>query len=129
MESVNRLELVKQGFAAFRVGDGDTIRAFLDPGLVVERFDPDHAVYHGPEGLFESAVEWSSDFVDWTFEVTDVFEVGERVIARSSQGATSRTSGAPVQQDFWFVLTFSGERVSHIEIHASREAAVAAAKT
>ena len=97
------------------------------PALVVERFDPDHAIYHGAEGLFQSAVDWSSEFVDWTFEITDVFEVGGRVVDRSSQTATSRTSGVPVQQDFWFVHSFSGDRVKHIEIHASREAAVAAA--
>ena len=127
MDSPSRLERVKQGNEAFAAGDLDAIREFLHPEMVTVRVEPDHAVFHGPEGLWESVTDWTGEFADWTYENTEFLEVGERVVTCSSQTATSKTSGVPVQQDFWFVYSFSGELISRIEIYASREAAMEAA--
>jgi ketosteroid isomerase-like protein len=130
--SETNADLVRQGFEA--LGDGD-VEALLPlihpefelitpPSLAAE---PD--TYRGPDGLrryFESFYE-AMDRV--TFEPDDFITVGERVVVPSTLRTRGRTTGIETTQRVVQVWEVRDEKAYRVEVYATVEEALAAARS
>jgi hypothetical protein len=106
--SQENVEIVRRGYDAYNRGDVDA--AVSDFASDCE-FVPTGAlpggrgVYHGPEG-FKQFVAWVRDeFEDARFDVNDVVDAGDRVLASFTIRGRGRQSGAATSWDLWHVWT------------------------
>jgi ketosteroid isomerase-like protein len=126
------VELVRQGFEAMRGGDVEAVLPLIHPefevttppGLAAE---PD--TYRGPDGIrryFESFYE-VMDRV--SFEADDFIPVGERVVVPVTLRARGRTTGIETAQKVVQIWDLKDGQAIRIEIYATLEEAMAAARS
>jgi ketosteroid isomerase-like protein len=125
------VQLVRRGFQALREGDVEALiplihpefEATTPPGLAAE---PD--TYRGPEGIrryFESFYE-AMDRV--RFEADDFIPVGERVVVPLTLRARGRTTGIETAQKVVQIWDIKDETAYRVEVYATLEDAMAAAR-
>ena len=125
------VQLVRRGFQALREGDVEALiplihpefEATTPPGLAAE---PD--TYRGPEGIrryFESFYE-AMDRV--RFEADDFIPVGERVVVPLTLRARGRTTGIGTAQKVVQIWDIKDEKAYRVEVYATLEDAMAAAR-
>jgi ketosteroid isomerase-like protein len=125
-------DLVRERFGAMRDGDVEALLPLIHPefevttppGLAAE---PD--TYRGPEGIrryFESFYE-VMDRV--SFEPDDFIAVGERVVVPVTLRARGRTTGIETSQKVVQVWELKDEQAYRIEIYATLEEAMEAARS
>jgi ketosteroid isomerase-like protein len=115
--SRENVELVRRGFAAFEQGDLGGMLDLMADGLVTYRSDPDDATYHGKEGFLHAATDWSEGFSEWSVVAERFIETGDYVVAQVRQFARSQTSGASVEEEFWFVFEVRGPAISKVSFY------------
>ncbi len=71
--------------------------------------------------------EWVGAFEDWGFEVEELIEAGDSVVACIHQWGRGRSSGVSVDQRFWQVWTMRDRKAIRATHHMDRAAALAAA--
>jgi ketosteroid isomerase-like protein len=125
------VQLVRRGFQALREGDVEALIPLIHPefeattpsGLAAE---PD--TYRGPEGIrryFESFYE-AMDRV--RFEADDFIPVGERVVVPLTLRARGRTTGIETAQKVVQIWDIKDEKAYRVEVYATLEDAMAAAR-
>jgi ketosteroid isomerase-like protein len=125
--SQENVEIVRRSYAAFDRGDLAAALDDADPDLVVRRYDPEDATWHGPEGFVQSFVDWTEGFDQFSASAEEFIDAGDRVIVRIHQIARGKGSGVPVEADFWFVHKLSGGKVTRLDMFASKAPALEAA--
>jgi ketosteroid isomerase-like protein len=84
-------------------------------------------VYHGHEGVRQYWRETTSVFGAIDFEVEELIDAGEQLLAVIRERAVGRASGVPVETTHTAVLTLSGGRVIQVQMfddpQQAREAA------
>lgn len=124
------VDLLATAYDEFRRGDIPAVLEKVDPEVVTERAAPlpDAVVYHGHEGLLRSLTEWTEDFEDFDLEADELFdEGGGRIVARVTQRARGKGSGAQVEGEFWFVHETAGGKLLRLTMFADRDQAFALA--
>jgi ketosteroid isomerase-like protein len=121
--SAETLELVRRSLEAFERGDMEAALAGAHPELVTTRVDPDHAVFHGPEGMIQALAEWTEDFSEWSQTTEEIIDAGDKVVARVHQAARGAASGIAVEADFWVTFTPDGDKIREVAIYAERDRA------
>jgi ketosteroid isomerase-like protein len=125
-------DLVRERFGPMRDGDVEALLPLIHPefevttppGLAAE---PD--TYRGPEGIrryFESFYE-IMDRV--SFEPDDFIDVGELVVVPLTLRARGRTTGIETAQRLVQVWELRDEKAYRIEVYATLEEAMAAARS
>jgi ketosteroid isomerase-like protein len=127
----SNLELVKQGYEDLRTGGFQAFLPFFDPefevttppGLAAE---PD--TYRGPEGMrryFESFYEAMDkvEFIPTAFHV-----VGDLVVVEATLRARGRTTGIELEQSAAFVWKLRDDKAIRLEVYASLDEALEAAR-
>jgi ketosteroid isomerase-like protein len=125
-------ELVRQGFEALRDGDVEALMPLIHaefelttpPALAAE---PD--TYRGPDGLrryFESFYEAMDRVI---FEPEDFIPVGERVVVPSVLRTRGRTTGIETGQRIVQVWDVKDGKAFRVEVYATLEEAMAAARS
>ena len=125
--SEENVELARRSLEAFARGDVETALEAMDPGLVVTRAHPDRAVYHGRDGLLQMVADWVEGFRDWSYEVVEIIDAGERVVVRQHQRARGAGSGVPIEDDYWLVYAFADGLIVRFEVYADRGEALRSA--
>ncbi len=124
------VDFLQRGYAALERGDLEEFTA-----LARERLGPDfefHLVWDGQvlKG-FEGTLEWLADtrdsWSDYSQEVEEIIDLGERVVVVLRLSARGGGSGVPVSQELAVVWTFEGERAVRAESFTSRAAALESA--
>ena len=86
-----------------------------------------HSVYHGHEGVRQSWRDGLSAFGEIDFEVEELIDAGDQVLAVIRERAVGRASGVPVETTHLAVLTLSGGKVIQVQMfddpQQAREAA------
>ena len=86
-----------------------------------------HSVYHGHEGVRQSWRDGLSAFGEIDFEVKELIDAGDQVLAVIRERAVGRASGVPVETTHLAVLTLSGGKVIQVQMfddpQQAREAA------
>ena len=83
--------------------------------------------YQGPAGVQQFFREWVGAFSDWDYEIVDLFEAGDCVIAELHQWGTGKASGARVEQHWWQVWKLRDGKGVRGSNHDTRDEALAAA--
>ena len=88
---------------------------------------PDAEAYHGPEGVKEFFRRWVGTFDEWAYEVGEVIDAGDSVVAHIHQWGRGKGSGARVEHRFWQVWTIRDGKIIRGSNHSERAAALEAA--
>ena len=83
--------------------------------------------YHGPDGVLEFFREWVGAFSEWSYDIGELFEVGDCVVAELTQWGTGKASGARVEQHWWQVWKLRDGKAVRGTNHDTRDEALAAA--
>ena len=84
-------------------------------------------VYHGHEGVRQYWRENLSAFGAIDFEVEELIDAGDQVLAVIREREVGRASGAPVETTHLAVYTLSGGKVIQMQVFDDRQQALEAA--
>lgn len=104
--SRSNLDIVQELYGAFVTRDNEAAFALYDPDIVwdttgvFERFGPlgFSRVYHGHDGVRRFWREWLSAWSEVRFELVELLDEGDRVLAWLSQRNVGRATGIEVDQ-------------------------------
>jgi len=127
--SAENVELVRVALEAFNVAGLDEVEDRLHPdfetttpsSLAVE---PD--TYRGPEGVRRWMDAWGDTMDEIRFEVDELVDAGDQVVAVCRLVARSRTTRLEFEQDVAMVWTLRDGRASRLDPYATREEALRA---
>jgi ketosteroid isomerase-like protein len=135
--SRQNVEFVEALFAGAAGADKQTLLAAL-PEIIAESCDleiewvedpsrADGQVHRGHEGVRASFEEWLAGFEDYQFELEEVLDGGEHVLAVGTEHGRGAASGAAVSSRNHMVLTFrDGKLLRYREFYDERAARQAA---
>ncbi|MGH2803568.1 MAG: nuclear transport factor 2 family protein [Thermoleophilaceae bacterium] len=126
-----RVEFLRRGYAALQRGDLEAFKS-----LARDRLDPDfefHQVWDGRvlkgyEGTLEWLADTSETWEDYSQEVEEIVELGERVVVVLRISARGGGSGVQVGQELAVVWTFDGDRAVCAHSFASAAEALESAR-
>jgi ketosteroid isomerase-like protein len=127
--SQENLELVRRIWDADRRRDWDAVYASYAEDVEWEDnagLWGDWGVARGREGIREAWLRWHEAFEDVTFELGELTDAGDLVVATYELRARGRSSGAQVRQPLTLVWTLAAGRAVRIRSYASREEALGA---
>jgi ketosteroid isomerase-like protein len=125
----DKLAVVQAAFDAYLRGDNPGMLALADPEIVVTQFPEqvDVRPYHGHDGVRQMMADWIDTWDDYSIEVLDLREVGERVVASLRQRGRGKGSGIEMEADTWFVWSVRGGKVVRWQMFSSEREALEAA--
>ena len=128
--SQENVEIVRRGYAHFE-RTGDVLAEIYHPDYVLDmsRFRgwPDQQNYRGVEGLRAFIAAWLAPWDEYEFEVEELHDAGDKVVAVLHESGRSKAGGVRVEQPFSQVLTFRDGKQIRAVTYASRDEALQAA--
>jgi ketosteroid isomerase-like protein len=128
--SQQNVEVVRQVCDAFAAGDSDTVSALVVPEV---EWDFTHAdtwleekIYRGYEGIAEFFANWIGEWDDYRFEVEDIIDAGDRVVAIVRDEGRGKSSGIKLERRHAEVWSVRDEKVIRIELYDHKAEALAA---
>ena len=124
--SSEHVELMSAALDAFNAGDPDRMGADLAPDarIVPLRAALEDTVYTGPNAAREfwdaSMQAWSALHVD----VAELRDLGNRVLALGQLTGTARETGAQVEMQVGFIMTFERGKGTEIRTFTSQREAL-----
>jgi ketosteroid isomerase-like protein len=129
MAEASHLELLKE-----RMG-----KAYSDPDAFFEIVHPDvewdirdssspmAGLYHGREAVRDFYRQWAGAFSDWSYELDELFEREDKVVAFVTERGHGRGSGVEVTMQRANVWTFREGMIVRFQSFSDRNSALAAA--
>jgi ketosteroid isomerase-like protein len=125
-------ELTARAIGAFKRGDVEAVNAALDPEIEVKIADDlaNAGTWNGIDGFWKSISSWLEAFDDdYNLDVQAIETPDDHhVIVEAHQTARGRLSGVPVELTTYFLFEVRDGISTRFEIHASRDAAMAAVR-
>lgn len=121
-----RNEVVRRWFAAFD-DDDDAFRETLHPEVEWFPFEENHTPSYGIEGAMRNRKNWLETWDEHQFELGEVIEAGDDVVASVHIWMKGKTSGVGVDIRFYAHFKVRDGKVAHIFDHQDRAAALQAA--
>jgi ketosteroid isomerase-like protein len=106
--SQENVEAVRLAYRAFQAGELTDMLGFLDPNIEVipvKEF-PGRPVYHGRDGFLEFLGEWFEPSDEYSIELEDLIDAGDRVVTVERHVGLSKETGLEVAQrvsDIWTI--------------------------
>ena len=127
--SSENVRLVRTTMEAFNLDGVDAIADQISPDFETTTppslsVEPD--TYRGPEGVRRWFDAWEGTMDEVRFDVDELVDAGDRVIAVSRMVARSHTTGIEVEQAVALVWTLRDGRAVRLDPYATREEAVCA---
>jgi ketosteroid isomerase-like protein len=121
------VELALRGFKAFQERDIETIESVCTSDVVFDwsRRLLDPVVIKGHEALERFYDDVDAIFDEVSFEIEEVFELGDRVLMVSTGHFRGRTSGIDVSARAALVWTVRDGKLGHFCFYQSKEDALA----
>jgi ketosteroid isomerase-like protein len=89
--------------------------------------DAEPAQWHGPAGVQEFFRRWIGPFDEWGYEVGEMIDAGDTVVAHIHQWGRGKGSGAKVESQFWLVWTIRDGKLVRGAHYAERDQALESA--
>jgi ketosteroid isomerase-like protein len=129
--SQQNLELVRRVLGQAQ-HDPAALWDVLDDEVVWEPGDLDlpdaaPAQWRGPEGVQEFFRRWIGPFDEWGYEVGEMIDAGDSVVAHIHQWGRGKGSGARVESEFWLVWTVRDGKIVRGVHYTERAGALEAA--
>jgi ketosteroid isomerase-like protein len=127
--SQENVELVRSALERFNRDGIDAIADAVDPGFETTTpaslsVEPD--TYRGPEGLRRWMDAWGDTMDEVRFEVEEMVDAGDCVIALTRLVARSRTTGIELAQPVAMVWTLRDGLAVRLDSYGTREEALQA---
>ena len=127
--STENVELVRTTMKSFNLDGVDAITDQISPDFETTTppslsVEPD--TYRGPEGVRRWFDAWEGTMDEVRFDVDELVDAGDRVVAVSRMVARSHTTGLEVEQAVALVWTLRDGRAVRLDPYATREEAVRA---
>ncbi len=122
-------ELLLEGYDAFNWGDWQWVLDNMDPEFewVPPPEDPDAAVHRGHDGVRQFWGEWREALGQLRFQVEELIDAGDKVVAVVLRSGIGETSGVEIQDRLVQVFTFRDGKGLRCEEFYDRHRALAAA--
>lgn len=116
-------------YRAWQSGDLVGAIELLSPGIewVTPPDAPDAGVAHGHEGVFQSLGQWYEQWGSLEIEDPELIDLGDRVLACTTQRGTGRASGIVVEAPLLMLWTLRAAAPVRMEMFTDERAALAAA--
>jgi uncharacterized protein len=128
--SQENVEIVRRLIEAWNSNEQDEAIAIVDPEVVLDatrrRVNP--KTYTGMQGMRRMLADRDEVWGEFRMEPDEVLEAGDRVVAIGRWVAKGKGSGIEVQQPVAHVFTLQDGRVVRVEISATRDEALEAAR-
>jgi ketosteroid isomerase-like protein len=126
--SQENVEIVRRLMDAFRSGDYEGALAAYHPEVVCDAtVRPEGRVYRGREGVAEAIRVWGGTWADWTWEIEELIDGGDRVLMVVRESGSGKGSGVPVVQQTFWVYTLRAGQIVHATVLIDRGEALEAA--
>ena len=105
--SRENVELVRDAFQAFGKGGVEAALPFFSSDCVWYTTDRwlEGPAYRGHDGLRELAAGFAENFDRWGYELQDVRDAGDRVVALAEMTGQIKNSGSPISQPLGLVVS------------------------
>jgi uncharacterized protein len=128
--SQENVEIVRRLIEAWNSNEQDEAIAIVDPEVVLDatrrRVNP--KTYTGMQGMRRMLADRDEVWGEFRMEPDEVLDAGDRVVAIGRWVAKGKGSGIEVQQPVAHVFTLQDGRVVRVEISATRDEALEAAR-
>jgi ketosteroid isomerase-like protein len=127
--SEENVERVQRAWQAFNLGDLDGFLEGAAPDCEFHEDSafPDAGTYRGLEEIRAYIVQFQEHMAEQRFEVEEIRDLGDRVLAFMHEQASGATSGVDVELRPVFLYTFRGPAVIRVDAFLDREQALEAA--
>ena len=123
MASAN-VELTRRAYEAFNAGGVEaalSLHAHAEDVLIYPTSDrPDDDVYRGHEGLRSLYHAWTDQFENFTWEVQEIRDVGDRVVSLVEMRGRLKYSGVLIREPWGVVSSFRDGRIGEIRFFRSQ---------
>jgi ketosteroid isomerase-like protein len=128
--STENVELVRRVLEESR-SDPTALWEILDDEVVwevgtLEIPDISATNWRGPAGVREFFRRWVEPFAEWDYEVGELLDAGDSVIAHIHQWGRGKGSGATVEDSHWQVWTVRDGKVVRVTLRVDRDEALEA---
>ena len=126
--SEENVEVVRRHMDAFRSGNYTAALAAYHPDAVCDAtVRPEGRMYRGRDGVAEAIRVWVGTWDDWSWEVEELIDAGDRVLLVARESGTGRGSGVKVIQDTFWVFRLRDRQIVHATVLVDRDKALEAA--
>jgi ketosteroid isomerase-like protein len=125
--SQENVEIVRQMLAAWVSGDRDAARTAYDENVVWVVPVIDASVSHGVPEMEQAVEAWRRSCDDYAFEIQELMEGGDHVIAVIRQFGRGKESGTEVDLTSALLFTLLASKIVRMEAFETREQALEAA--
>ena len=127
--SAENVELVRQALESFNLEGVEAIADRIDPAFETTTpsslsVEPD--TYRGPEGVQRWFDAWGGTMDEVRFDLDELIDAGDQVVAVSRLVARSHTTGLELEQAVAMVWTLRDGRAVRLDPYATREEALQA---
>jgi ketosteroid isomerase-like protein len=107
---------------------GDPVWATMDEHVEIRDHDiPEQGAYRGHDGFLRWMEDWDAPWAEWSLEITEFIDAGDRVVAIVHLVATGRGSGVEVEREDGIVYELRDGKLVKIEYFNNRAQALEAA--
>jgi uncharacterized protein len=122
------VEIVRRQLVAYLRGDNEAALAAYDPEVEFDvSIRPEGHVYRGLEGLVEGVRTWSGTWEHYRIEIEEIIDAGDNVVVVDHQMGRGKGSGAPLDQQTFWVYTLREGKIVRVVWLPTRERALKAA--
>ena len=121
------LDVVRRHYEAFHAEDWDSFLAFYAPDVEVDLSRsgiPDGGIHHGHDGLRVAWAKWRGVWDEYSFEVEELTEIGDRVLALTRIHARSKGQGVGTEVRASEIYTVRDGLIVHFVNFLDRENAL-----
>jgi ketosteroid isomerase-like protein len=127
--SAENVEGMRRTFDAYSRRDREGWLKGCDPELEVVPVGewPETDTIRGGEAAWDFLMAAEEPWEPGVFELTEVVDGDDKVVARQRRTMRGRASGVEVEYDYWVVLTYRGGKALRVEWFDDRATALEAA--
>ena len=126
--SQENVETVRRMAEAFNAAGVDSVRQYFHPQIEWHEDPsfPESGIYRGVEAVTAYTEQFLSEFAGMRYEIAEVADLGEHVLANMRITGSGKASGATFEISAWWAITFREGLVFRGYAYLDRDAALAA---
>jgi ketosteroid isomerase-like protein len=126
--SEENVEIVRRMYEAYLAGDYEASLAAYEAEVEFDvSMRPEGRIYRGRDGVIEAVRTWTGTWEDYTAEIEEVIDAGDKVLLVDRQLGRGKSSGAPLDQQTFWVYTLSEGKIVRVKWVPTRAEALTAA--